>query len=810
MSAADLASVIRSLRSRPGYTAAVVLIFAVVLGANAAMFSAVDAALLRPIEARDVGRLVVGWASDPAKNVPVIELSQRTIDDWRTASRRLEQVAAFGSSAWPALFDGPDGYERLASAGVSAGFFDTLGVRPLLGRTFRPDDDAPNAERVVVLSHRLWVSRFAADPGIVGKPIALETPHTIVGVMPAGFVFPHQVDLWTTVGPVLADVSADIKADARAVIGVLYLLGRTRGTATAREAAAELDAIASQLEGSTGQRPGSAVTVVPLVDFLLGPVRRGLWALFAAVGILLLIACANISGLLLARLAQRRHEFAIRLGLGAPIAHLRWLCLVESAILAAAGSLFGWLLAHWFVRTLVMLAPENLGNLPAASVDARTAVFTSLAGLTAALLCSVWPMRYLTLASPGVRHQPRGVLHASPHRAHATLVGIQIALAVVLLITAGLLGRSVVNLARVDLGFTASGVVTMNVTPRAVGLAASDDWYSQLVTRIEAIPTVTRAGVVAQLPLRPGPIGADSWIVLEGQADTPATRRANPAVNFQIASPGYFPAMGIAVRRGRLFADRDDTRTVPVVLVSEGTARTLWPGESPIGRRVLLPDQAGDAGAATWRTVVGVVDDVRYRGLTDLRLDVYEPLLQSPAAAANIVVRTTSDPAAMLGVLRSSIRGFDATAIVGVAGTMADAVARATAPWRFSVWVLALFAAVACLLASAGLFSVVALDVVERRRELALRVALGAQRSDVLRLTFVRVSWDALPGIATGVVVASAATTLIESLLFGVTGLDVRTYAVVVALVVSIVGVASYLPARRAAAIDPLPVLKGE
>ena len=271
MSAADLTSVARALWNRPGYTAGVVLIFALVLGANAAMFSAVDATLLHPIEAHDVDRLVVGWASDPAKNIPVVELTQRTVEDWRGASRSLEQVAAFSSSAWPALFEGPEGDERLPSAGVSASFFDTIGVRPIRGRAFRSADDAPNAARVVVLSHRLWVSRFAADPDIVGKPMALQQPHTIVGVMPAGFDFPFGVDLWTTIGPTLADVSAEIKADARETIGVLYLLGRTRGTATATAAAAELDAIANQLEAATGRRPGSAVTVVPLVDFLLGP-----------------------------------------------------------------------------------------------------------------------------------------------------------------------------------------------------------------------------------------------------------------------------------------------------------------------------------------------------------------------------------------------------------------------------------------------------------------------------------------------------------------------------------------------------------
>lgn len=809
--AAEVAVVARRLASSPGYTLGIVITLALALGANTAIFGVVHATLLNPLAARDPGRLVVVWESDPSKSVAVVEIAYNTFRDWATHSRSFTDAGAFGSSTWSEILRGVDESVRLASTGVSATFFDTLGARPMLGRTLRAEDDVPNAERVVILSHRLWKTRFGGHPSTVGTTLQLAHPHVVVGVMPEEFDFPRGTDFWTPVLPILAESEAKWKINARSDVGALFMVARLRNGVSAEAAADELNALAAYVQRSGERRFGTAVAVTPVVDMLLGPVRPALWGLFAAVVILLVIACANVAGLIMKRASLRRREFAIRLGFGATTGHLSRLWLIETVMLACAGGCLGLLAAYWITGTIITLAPQAVPGLAASSINAPVAAFTLIAVVVSAFVCGAWPiidLRSLDL-NAAVKDVPRATWVPGWHRTRSALVTLQISLAVVLLIAGGLAIRSAINVGRVDLGFTPSGVVTLQLSARP-GTPTTNEWVGEVVTRVAAVPGVESAGGVAQLPFELGPIGADSWVILEGQADTPEARRQNPSVNYQTAFPGYFRAMRIAVKQGRLFNAQDDARSPRVALVSETTARRLWPGQNPLQRRILLANQTPGGPPVAWRTVVGVVSDVRYRGIADVRLDIYDAALQSGFLANSLAVRGPGDVIGLAAAVRAEVRRLDPQAVIDRTVTMDEIVARVTAPWRFTVWVFTVLAVVASVLASVGLFGLVALDVVQRHREFALRLAVGAQPAELLRLALFRGGRSALLGIMGGLLMALLATRAVQGMLFQVSALDIATYAGVVALILTIVGLASYLPARRAAAVDPLELLKAE
>jgi putative ABC transport system permease protein len=808
---ADIAVVARRLASSPGYTLGIVMTLALALGADTAIFGVVHSTLLNPLAAHEPGRLVVVWESDPAKSIPVVELAYNTFRDWATQSRSFSHAGAFGSSAWTEVLRTVDESVRLASTGVSATFFDTLGARPVLGRTFRPEDDVPNAERVVILSHRLWKTRFAGDHSIVGTTLQFDQPHVVVGVMPEGFDFPRGTDFWTPVLPILAESEAKWKINARSDVGVLFMLARLRNGVRPEAAADELNALAAHVQRSGGRRFGTAVTVTPVVNMLLGPIRPALWSLFAAGVILLVIACANVAGLIMKRASVRRREFGIRLALGATTGHLSRLWLIETVVLACAGGGLGLLAAYWITRTIMTLAPPAVPGLAASSLNVPVAAFTLFAVVASAFACGAWPivdLRSLDL-NAAVKDAPRTTWAPGWHRARTALVTMQISLAVVLLIAGGLAIRSAINVGRVDLGFTPSGVVTLQLSARP-GTPTTNQWVSEVVARVAAVPGVETVGGVAQLPFELGPIGADSWVILEGQADTPEARRQNPPLNYQSAFPGYFQAMRIALKQGRLFSAQDAARSPRVAVISETTARRLWPGQDPLQRRILLPNQTPDGPRTIWRTVVGVVSDVRYRGIAEVRLDVYDSALQSGFLANSLVVRGPGDPVGLAAAVRAVVRRIDPQAVIDRVATMEEIVGRVTAPWRFTVWVFAALAVIACVLASVGLFGLVALDVVQRHREFAVRLAVGAQPTELLRLAVLRGGRSALLGIIAGLLIALVGTRAVQGMLFEVSALDIATYAGVIALIVTIVGLASYLPARRAAAVDPLVLLKAE
>lgn len=799
------------LLKAPGYTTAIVMTLALAVAANTAIFSAVHAVLLDPLPLRQPKNLVIAWKTDAARNLPVIEISYNSFRHWQAQTRSFEQMAAMGSSTWPSVLDGRGESVRLSSAGVSASFFETLGARPLLGRAFRSEDDVPNAPRVVVLSHATWVQRFGADPAIVDTSIRLDEDqlHTVVGVMPRGFDFPRGTDYWTPIVPILAHSSDRWKIDALENVGVLYVIGRLRDGVTPAVAAAELDRVARSRPGPFPPPAGvSAVAVTPFLDYVLGPVRLALWLLLAAVAVLLLIACANVSGLMLTRVTLRRREHAIRLALGASRFALGRQWALEAALLSATGGVLGFAASRWVASAIVALAPDDIPRLADVAINFPVALFTLAAVFFIALLCGAGPVFQASASNlvDALNESAGGTTSGRSHRARSLLVVLQIALAVVLLVSAGLCVRSFANLHQVDLGFNPSGVLTMDLEPRDPKPSANE-WLADLLAYVEAVPGVEAAGGVYLRPLALGPIGQETWVRLEGQPETPEAVRQNPTLNSQIATPGYFRAMRIELKRGRLFDARDTQQAPRVAIVSEGTARRLWPGQDPIGKRFETETFSPEEPRTAWRTVVGVVSDVRYRGLDDVRLDIYDAALQSPQMAGQIMVRT-ENPLTIAAAIAAEARRRDPRVIIGGITTMEAIVSRAMAPWRLSAWMFMLFATVAFALATLGLFSVVTLDVVNRSREFAVRIALGARSRDIRR----RVLWSSgsrvLAGVALGVLAAMGGTRWLESLLFGLAPLDPYTYASVIALVLGVVMAASYLPARRAAGIDPITLLK--
>ena len=802
----DTWSSLRLLAKAPGYTLATIITLALAIGANAAIFSLVNGVLLKPVPIHDPSRLVVCWGTDQAHHLPVVELTYRTVEMFSRQSRGFSQIAAMGSTTWPAWLKDRGATQRISSAGVTAGFFETLGAAPVLGRTLRQEDDTANAPPVALLSYGTWVSRFGADPGIIGTRISLnDQHHTIIGVMARGFDVPRGAEVWTPVVPILA-ASGPEALDG---VGVLYMLGRLRPGVTLPAARAELEQLIENLLISAGaSRPRPYLAVTSYDDYAIGPARRALWALLGAVGVLLLISCANVSGLMLTRVSLQRREHSIRLALGATAADLARTWAIETALLCAAGGVLGLMSASWLIRALIALAPGDIPRLAEVTIDPPVAAFTAVVVAVTACLCGIGPLRQAvsTQCVLGVNDTARSTSTRQTRRLRSALVIAQIALSVVLLVAAALVAKSFLNLRGLDMGYTPQRVLAMNVTPDNPR-PSTNAWVAQLLTRLERLPGVEAAGSVFLRPLALGAIGQETWVILEGQPDTAEASQLNPALNYEVATPGYFGAMKIGLTRGRLFDARDDPHAPRVAIVSESAARRLWPQQDPIGKRLLISSIDSPGARHEWRTIVGVVNDVRYRGLDDVRLDLYEAASQAATDATTIVIRTTGDPLRAASVLQAEVRRLDPHATIDGTTTMEAAVGRVMAPWRFSAWTFGVFAVFAFGLACIGLFGVVSLDVGSRGHELAVRLAVGARRVDLLRCVLVPAAWKLFIGAALGAFAALVSAGAIGSLLFGVTSTDPATYTGVIVLVSVVVTVASYVPARHAARIDPAKLL---
>jgi putative ABC transport system permease protein len=805
----DLRYGVRMLVKSPGFTFVVALTLALGIGANTAIFSVIEAVMLRPLPYRNSERLCVLWKSVPARNIEWDWTSYPTIRDWREQSRSFEDMAAILlPSGSEVTLQSDAGRERIQGSKVTGNFFEMLGVKPLLGRTFS-DDEARRGDDVVVLSYGFWQRRFGGDGAIVGRTLHLDNRSaTIIGVMPPNFQFPDKnAQLWLL-------LSTDHRWTGFQEIRLadaFSALARLKPGVSIEEARAEMNAIAGRL---AQQYPATdanlGIRVVPLFDQIAGAqLRRALWILGCAVLCVLLIACSNIASLLVARGAARRKELAVRAALGASAWRLLRQLATENILLSLLGGLAGLLFAHWALRALLSLVPEDLPRADGIAINGTALAFAGALCLLTGVVFGLLPAAQIT----------RGSLHASLNesgrsasagagvrRARGLLVAMQFTFAIVLLTGAGLMVRSFLLLDAVKPGFDTTHLLTMTVR-------LPDEWYAsearmraffeEAIQRIEQLPGVHGAAV--------GSAVSDSFrgrvpnvsIVIEGR---PATQDPERHDRNRVSN-GYFRLMGIPLRQGRLFSAEDHSGSPDVAVISETMARRFWPAESPLGKRFkeVLPGMDSE-----WLTVIGVVGDVVTNRDGTVYPTFYNTTNQLVGWDWRLVVRTESPPLDLTPAVRRAVRSIDSTVPDFEITTVEQALAKLDRPRKFQTEMIGAFAVTALLLAALGLYGLMSYLVAQRTKEIGIRVALGAKRRDVLKLVIGQGMTVALTGVSLGLAAALAVTQLMKSLLFGVTATDPATFAGVSALLAAVALLACYLPARRATKVDPVVALRTE
>lgn len=727
-------------------------------------------------------------------------------------------MAAFGSVNWGQRLTGHGEPTEIPAAAVSASFFEVLGVAPLLGRTLRESDDRRNAAPVAVIGHGLWQRLFGGDGGVLGRSLVLdERSFEIVGVMPREFDFPRGAELWIPVAPPIDAASDGINTDALEArwFGVLFVLGRLHPGATVDEARRELDAINADIERAAGSRPPRAVVVTPFEERVFGRTRPALLLLLGAVTMIVLISCANVATLLLMRASRTQAETAVRLSLGAAARHIYRLWTTEALLLFTMAAGAGLAIAAFSLPLVIRLAPDSVyrigdTRLTPAILFAVPAVMAVAALGTAALVTVLTTVR-IRLAN-ALREGGWTATSARTRATRRLLVTAEIAVACVLLVGAGLTMRSYVNLRALDLGFEPEGVLTLDVSPsREQAATANRAFYAPLLERLNALPDVIDAGGVFLRPLAFEAIGTDTRALPDGHAvdDLSAWMRFAVPMNKETATPGYFTAMRIPLRDGRYFTEDDHERAPLVAIISESAARRLFPDGRAIGRRIAAGGEpAGPDGRLPWRTVVGVVSDVRYRGLQDLRFDYYLPYRQIDDRVQHLVLRTRGNPLQAIAQVRQEVRRLDPAAVVEGLTTMEDVVDRAVAPWRLHMVLFAVLGALALSVASVGVYGVVQYAVVERWHELGIRAALGASVRQLTGLIVAEGAALAAIGVTLGVLAARWLAHLMTAILFGVAPADAATFGAVACVLTALAGIASYVPARLASRADPSSLLR--
>ena len=819
----DVRYAVRGLRRQPGFTLAATLTLALGIGLAIGFFAVVDAILLQPLPFADQDELVVLWEKDDTSDNPHIEVSLPNFEDWRAEAGSFADMAAMGSTTWGAVEVQQDPPVRLTISAVSASFFDTLGARALVGRTCLPEEDGAEAERVLVLSHAAWRQYFDGDAGVVGSAVpvgARREPFTVVGVMPPAFQFPPGAEVWTPVGRELAGVFRENGMDAGAQrgLGVLYVLGRLAPGRTLDEARAEMDVIVPGLWESHFSRWGTRRAVVTrLTDYIFGGAGAALLVLLGGVTLLLLIAGANVTGLMIVRSQSRRRDVAAQCALGIGRGRLFRAHLVETLLVTGAAAAGGIALASAALPVFVALGPADTPRLAQAAVNGTSVALGAGLALAFALAmtasASPRPGRLSLVAwlRDGTRGATTGRAGAGARNA---LVVSQVAMALVLTVGAGLLASSYLNLARVDLGYRPAEALALTLTPRDGAYEADDERraaYRELLARVRALRGVEAAGGTLLLPFEHGVVGMDGGVVLEGEPRDGPDRPQRPPVAVQSVSPGYFEAMGLELAAGRTFTDRDTADAPAAVMVSESLARYLWPSGGVVGRRLIAIGAEAEAepdGVPAWQTVVGVVEDARYRELERGRFDLYVPFTQVSMGLNHLVIRTEGDPARLAAAVRSEVRRADPNFVIDSIVPLRGLVDEVMRPWRFNMTMAGLLASLAIGLAAIGLFGAVACGVAKRTREIGVRRALGAQTVDVLRLAGGKAIVLTLLGAAIGLGVALAAGELLRPLLFGVAPREAGTLAVLTALLLAVCAAASLLAAWRATRIEPLAALR--
>jgi putative ABC transport system permease protein len=785
----------RAWRRTPGALAAALLALALGLGANATVFSIVSGVLLKPLPYADPERLVMVWQDMRARGGPEREwASPGLFVEWQHRATAFEHLAAV--RGWMPNLTGTDEPERLRGAAVSHGYFGALGVAPMLGRVFSEDDDRPEAAPVAVVGHALWTRRFGADPTLVGRTILLDGQAvTVIGIMPASFR-PPIVD---------ADIFTPIRIDPeRAPRGmiVLRVMGKLTPGIPLAQAQAQMSTIAQVLGREDPEWENARVALVPLHDDLVGNVRPVLLVLTAAVALVLLISCANVGSLLLARASDRAREITIRVALGASRWQIVRLLLLDRVLLSAVGGLLGLLVASWGVRGLVAIAPAAAPRLQDVALDWPVLLFTAAISVLAAVMSGLVPVLGQTRSpdlNPSLREGGREATSAG--RLRSLLVIAEVTLAMTLVVAAALLVQSLISLQRVDLGFNHDRLLTASVAPPR-GTYRSEDatrhLLSQLLERSAAIPGVTDAALTTALPLS----GTDSDFTFDIDGRPPPRTAADePQAWFRIVSPNFFQVMGMRIVEGRGLTAEDRTNGPAAVVVTDTLAKRYWPDGTALGARLVVERQEA--------TIVGIVADVRHRGPSSpAQAEMYLSFLQFGARSASLVLRTTVDASRVAAPLRAAVRDVDPLLPLAAIAPMDQLVARSLSQPLFLASVLSGFSGLAALLALVGIYGVMSYTVSRRRREIGVRMALGAERAAVMRLVLRQSLVLVGAGVAAGVVCSVLASRLLGNLLFGVRPGEPATVAVM-ALLTVIAGIAAtYAPARRASRIDPLAALR--
>ncbi|MGH9930300.1 MAG: ABC transporter permease [Pyrinomonadaceae bacterium] len=815
----DLRYGARMLLKNPGITFVVILALALGIGANTAIFSVVDAVLLRPLPYPESDRLV--FLNETSKTMDEMSISYPNFTDWRNQNQVFEKIGVYNRSSYN--LTGTGEAERITTGQVSADMFAALRVKPAVGRLFTNDEDKPGAPPVVVLSYPLWQRRFGGQASILNQQLTLNgKSYTVIGIMPEGYQFPSRVEMWVPVGQLSGEASWQQRGNHPGLYGV----ARLKLGVTFAQAKAELDSIGANLEKQyQDSNAGNGVGVRPLLEIFVGDIRRALWVLFAAVAFVLLIACANIANLLLARAQSRQKEMAIRAAMGAGRWRIARQLLTESVLLALIGGTLGLLIAQWGIKLILYISPDAIPRSREISLDWRVFAFTIGLSFLTGLLFGLVPALQAGVVEVHETLKETGRGTSGKHWLRSSLVVVEVATTLVLLVGAGLMIRSFYRLQKVNPGFSYDRLTSFSVAlpgKKYATVEQREQFYDGLLENLRALPGVEATAAASGLPL--GNNGWQTSFIVDGRPRPP--RDQTPLMEACLVTPDYFRAMNIPLKRGRYFDNHDDRSSLAgkdlskykevekeiaalnTIVIDEEFARRFWPGEDAVGKRIDM----GSEEHPNLLTVVGVVGRVKMEGLSQdsNRVQGYFPFAQVPLGSMTIILKAAGDPNQLIAAVRQQVKEIDPDQPIYSVRTMDDIRAESVAPERLNLTLLSIFAGIALVLAVVGIYGVMSYSVTQRTHEIGIRMAIGAQPHDVFRMVIRQGMMLTLIGVGFGLLGAFGLTRLMASMLFGVEPTDPVTFGTIALLLTGVALVACYVPGRRATKVDPVVSLRYE